>query len=276
MKRWLRGFLARKRGVTLARRLSSEHPLPSFPQSTMDALKLLRDPTATPEAIASSIEQNPGLVVQLLRTVNSAAFGLRREVTRASHAINLLGRTQVESLVVGVAVQKQLGGLCRDRLLEGHWGQAALRASVARSFAKVMHPETQSESFVAGMLLDMALPLLVSVHPKRYDGVLERWYADEDAELALLEREAIGCDHAEVGAEMARRWELPSIICDAIERHHDGEVTPALSLAAAIRADLDVDDLVRRAQAHGLPPELSRQITVEAQANAAELATLFR
>lgn len=276
MKRWLRGFLARKRGVTLARRLSSEHPLPSFPQSTMEALKLLRDPTAIPEAIAGSIEQNPGLVVELLRTVNSAAFGLRREVTRVSHAIHLLGRTQVESLVVGVAVQKQLGGLCRNELLRGHWDHAALRAAVARSFAKVMHPETQSESFVAGMLLDMALPLLVSVHPKRYDDVLERWYGDAQSDLSQLERDAIGCDHAEVGAEMARCWELPTIICDAIERHHDGEVTPAISLAASIRAHLDVDDLVRRAQAHGLPPELTRQLAAEAQVNAAELATLFR
>jgi len=51
------------------------------------------------------------------------------------------------------------------------------------------------------------------------------------------ERELLGCDHAEVGATVARNWEFPEEVVLAIEQHHrvvsrgNGRLVDAVMLA---------------------------------------------
>ena len=84
------GFFKRKR-IDPKQRLAEslgELDLPSFSAATLNTLRLLRDPTRTAEEIAESIEANPGVVVRLLRMVNSAAYGLAQRVEGVSHAVS--------------------------------------------------------------------------------------------------------------------------------------------------------------------------------------------
>ena len=45
--------------------------------------------------IAERIMTDPGLTVRVLRTANSAAFGLRQQATNLQYAANLLGRSRL-------------------------------------------------------------------------------------------------------------------------------------------------------------------------------------
>jgi len=94
MRLQMLGFFKRKK-LDPKRRLAEslgELELPSFSTMTVSALRLLRDPKSSTAAIAEAIESNPGVVVRLLRMVNSAAYGLAQRVDRVGHAVNLLGR----------------------------------------------------------------------------------------------------------------------------------------------------------------------------------------
>ena len=37
------------------------------------------------------------------------------------------------------------------------------------------------------------------------------------------EKEVLGLNHAQIGARLARRWELPEVIVDTVENHHTPE-----------------------------------------------------
>ncbi len=223
--------------------------VPNFPQAAMQTLKALRDPNTNSKAIARTIEVNPGLVIQVLKLVNSAAFGIRRRIDGVGQAVTLLGRGQVESLVVGVAVKRQLptkrvAGFVSQRF----WLAAFRRAALARALADLLHPQSRSEAFVAGLLQDMAVPLLATVRP-RYGELLGHWHDDSDAVLHEIELAEFGWDHGAIGASLARRWDLPDRLALSIDGHHGGDegVDAAVHLVSYIResdAAPGVDQLV--------------------------------
>ncbi|HHH30933.1 MAG TPA: HDOD domain-containing protein [Polyangiaceae bacterium] len=253
--------------------------LPAFSAATLETLRLLRDPTCSAEMIAESIESNPGVVVRLLRMVNSAAYGLAQRVEGVSHAVSLLGRGKVESVVVAIAVKSSVDNSAGP--LPRFWQLAAARATIARGLAELIHPQTQSEAFVAGMLQDMAMPLLVQAKPVEYRPMIEGWQNDPREELTELEQREFGWDHSEVGACVAHHWRLPDLLIDAIGAHHHGNslVPPAIHLVSHVRQSdgrVDLEPLVEAAtSAYNVPADRVVRAVSESYKRGAALARLL-
>ncbi len=68
------------------------YELPSFSEVIMRVLALLRDPESTMPEIGKEINYDPSLVMAVFKMVNSAAFGLSRQVDDIRQAVTLLGR----------------------------------------------------------------------------------------------------------------------------------------------------------------------------------------
>jgi HD-like signal output (HDOD) protein len=218
--------------------------LPTFPSTVMSVLSRLRDPESSLEEIAAQIEMDPGIHVKILKTVNSAAFGLSRQVADLPRAIVLLGRSRLESLILSVVVKDALPIQgTSDFNQKRFWLTAARRATLARIFASHLHPATQAESFTAGLLQDVAVPVLMSAKGDDYAAVYNRWVTDPSTSLSQLEQESLDQDHAVVGAAMAAEWKLPTKLVEAIASHTDPVVgrTPdvAIKMVSLIRDDLD-------------------------------------
>ncbi|MFT7625164.1 MAG: HD-like signal output (HDOD) protein, partial [Myxococcota bacterium] len=217
----------------------------------------------------------------VMKTVNSAAFGMRRPITSISQAVTLLGRSRLESLVVALAVRDQLpkhvGSVFQaDRF----WLAASRRAAVARGLAELLHPQTRSESFVAGLLQDMAVPLLAAVRADTYGPLLQHWHGDTESRLEELEKTEFGWDHGEVGASMGHHWELPTGLVQSIDGHHAGEgAQPAVHLVSFIRETDEqpgVDELVSVCEGeYNLAADDVTAAVGQAFEDATELAKLF-
>jgi len=110
-----------------------DYELPSFSAGAVSTLRRIRE-DAEMKVIAERILADPGLSVRVLRTVNSAAFGLRNEVTDLTQAVTLLGRARVEALVLAAAVGESLP-VCDGIDLAGFWRTSAHRACLARRIA---------------------------------------------------------------------------------------------------------------------------------------------
>ncbi len=222
------------------RDLFGNSELPSFPSAVMEVLGLLRDPQSDIGEIEYKIERDPGLSVRVLRTVNSAAFGLKKRVGHVGHAISLLGRSRLEALVLSVAVNSALPMDSQNGFdYASFWLTAARRACLARRLAKVMHPVTEVEAFTAGLLQDMGIPLLAMHKGAEYIDVYQGWQRDPFSSLEQLEHEAFGFDHTLVGAIVAEKWELPAYLVSAIADHHtwgvDHHVEEAVILVSLLR-----------------------------------------
>lgn len=223
--------------------LIGDYELPTFPAVAMSTLSLLREGAEMSE-VAHSIMTDPGLTVRVLRTVNAAAFGMRKRVTNLQYATSLLGRSRVESLVLTAAVGSSLpDSTVID--LGRFWRTSARRACLASRIAARVDPSTQVESFTAGLLQDMAVPVLAASHGDRYAEVYTASEHDDDTTLHDLEQDTFGYDHAQVGAVLAETWELPEALITAISDHHvEGQRAPrAVEAVAHVRHREPPDEL---------------------------------
>ncbi len=250
-------------------------PLPSFPKVANQALDKLRDPATSLRDVGTILERDPNMSVSLLRTVNSAAFGLRRPCSSIGHAASLLGRTQLEGLVLAVAVKstspKRVQGVNRTRF----WKTAARRASIARAIATAVSPRLASEAFTAGLLQDLAVPLIAQ-RKKGYSEVLAAWHGGE-GDLDDLEKQRFGWDHAEIGGLLAKKWTFPEGLLNAISGHHSADADAPSGIVGLIHESAnDLDQLIEQANArYGIPRDSVVLAIATGDAEAAGLHALW-
>ncbi len=268
--------------VALAQ-IIGEAELPVFPGTVTEALDRIGDPDAGLDAVAEVIELDPGLSVNVLRTVNAAAFAPRTRIGSVDQATRMLGKNQLESILIAFAVRHALPSSSAPGFESSRfWATAARRAGLAAALAEVIDPSRRSESFTAALLQDMAVPLLVHRRDD-YGPVLESWQSS-DADLADIERQRFGWDHAEVAGMMSTSWAFPDQLSDAVKDHHDlggdGDTLVAAKLVGGIR-EVDPDGTGEAAVreritgATGLVDARLDAVFEAGEANAASMAGLL-
>jgi len=267
------------------RDLVGDYELPTFPAAVMNALGMLRDPDCALASVADELQMDPGMNVRVLRMVNSAAFALQNKVSNLHHAVTLLGRSRLESLVLSCVVSASLprGDICRGLDLQRFWLVGARRACLARHLGRHLHPTSEAESFTCALLQDIAVPVLARARPEVYPALCEAALADPVPGLAEREHQALGFDHAVVGALMAETWGLPAELCAAVHDHHASDAgaaaQPAVRLAALIDYGIEQDGraevIARGREEYGIEAERLEQMLARSDHEAAHISTLL-
>lgn len=273
------GFNKKKKSDALL----AQYDIPTFPSTVLNILSKLRDPEVSINELASSLEIDPGLHVRVLKTVNSVAFGLSHKVNNISHAVNLLGRGRLESLVLSVAVKDGLTKSNQAQWLDmsKFWAISARRAAMARGLSNILHPNVQSDVFTIGLLQDMAVPVLANSGGDRYRDIYQSWLGCTQCDLTEQEQDQLQMNHAHLGAQMAEYWEFPQPLIDAIKGHHElsDEAPLSVRIAALIKGSSENDTseiIVEKAQqmfhiGSAITTEMVDEILNESSALAAAL-----
>ena len=215
----LRDFLHSEPLQLLVAEMSS---LPSMPSLYTELLEEIRSPLSSTKRIGEIIERDIGMTAKVLQIVNSAFFGLRRQVSSAIEAISLLGQDTVMALALSSAIfsaceVKALGGVS----LEAFWADGIRVGALARKLARFESLDSvgQQSAFTAGMLHDVGRLVLASQFPARYDKAMARM-REVGSTLLEAEHEEFGASHPEVGAYLLGLWGLPDAIVEAVAYHH--------------------------------------------------------
>jgi len=220
MARW---FQKSRRAPGIGPEELENYDVPSFPAAIHEVLQLIRAEESSNADIALGLASDPGMTVRLLQLVNSAGFGLRQAVADVGQAVQLIGRSSLESVLITAAVRETLPGKSRHGFdASAFWRLSAQRAAIAGALASTVCPARRSICWTAGLLQDLAIPLLVEHKGLEYCSVLEAWREGHET-LAELERDAIGVDHTEVALKICRQWEFPEALTIAISQHHEPE-----------------------------------------------------
>lgn len=192
--------------------------LPSLPTVAAEILDLTSDPNVPLKKIAEAVSQDQALAGKVLKTVNSSFYGLSKPCGSIERAMGFLGLNTVKSLVLGfslVDITRAAEGSGFD--LMGHWRRAIVGAVSSRMASKLTGVCDPDEAFTAGLFQDIGvLALFVELKQDYADVVAGLHHAD----WCAAERETFGFTHAEVGAGLAKKWNLPEPVRLAVGAHH--------------------------------------------------------
>jgi len=249
----------------LARLADNPHLLPSPPGVVMQVLEKASQPGCKPAELAALIYRDAALYGKIIKTVNSALYGLPRPVTSVEQAVALLGLNPVRSLVLGLSLPAMQQQTANKRPTKVFWKESIAGAIVAHELALRLRRLSAGDDLVAGLLRDIGVLALQQVFPTEYARLLAQPAQELARNRGKLERQIVGVDHAEASAFLLRRWWLPEDITEAVRYHHAPEQAGALpppvaervrllyfaSSIAQLQLDADQPELLRNILAFG-------------------------
>ena len=188
----------------------TEH-LPPTPEILVALLRVIDDPDVGVAEIAEIVRADAPLSLSLLRLVNSAAYGLVREVTDTVEAVRYVGSTEVKNLSIAIAVKTGLIGkspVCNSFDRKTLWRNFVASGLGAHVTATLRGLPSKKTAFAAGLLHQVGFVLLDTVLPYKLQFVFTE-VASGEKNLAQAEQEIIGFSHGEVGTWLGDKWEIP-------------------------------------------------------------------
>ena len=194
--------------------------LPVCPDLYTKLTTALQQPTQNICDLGKIISMDPVLTGKVLKTANSAGFGLSHTVRSVDDAIIRLGFEEIFSIAAAARAKDLFASNEQwESFGQSCWAHSLTTAVIARILArKVVKRRVEDAFFTAALLHDFGKLLLAQIdisYPVLCDyGAI---FGEE-----LYEREMVryGASHAHVGGELMRRWNMPSMIVSAVEHHH--------------------------------------------------------
>ncbi len=209
--------------------LARINKLPSVPAIYVQVLKALQSPDTGLDEVAGLLAQDIALTAKLLQLVNSAAFGLQRNISSPAEAIRHLGIERTKALVLMAhAFSSFEGNKSLPFSIDALWRHSMGTGKLAQWMVRDVTGDLKlaEEAFTAGVLHDVGKLMLGANLPQEYSNVFAR-ARERKIPFASAEREVLGTTHAEVGACLLGTWGLPFGVIEAIAFHHIPSRHPA-------------------------------------------------
>lgn len=209
----------------LASLVGSVKDLPVLPRTYMALREKLASQNASIREIVGLVEQDVSICAKILQLVNSALFGLPREISTVQSAVTYLGIEMVQNLVLSSEVfsvfekVEMVPGFSFEEL-QAH---SQLAAKIAAEIPAPAH--IHGAAVVAALLHDVGKLVLAMRSPQNLARALSGAAEEKKPEFEV-EEELMGVSHAEVGAYLLGIWGLPSPVVEAVAQHHRPERIP--------------------------------------------------
>lgn len=200
--------------------------LPACPKAVLELQSLLNDPNAHVQACADVIVSDMALAAEVVKTVNSAMFGLLRRVDHVGEALRYLGADQVAAITLQAALRRAFRPtLLMDRI----WDSAARLGWTMGKSAPLLDLDPWL-AHSAGLFAWSGAAVFASredLFPAGY-AVIHGAHSDDPVALAAAEMASIGVGHHAVGSALCAQWGLSN----QVVRYVRARATPPDSWSA--------------------------------------------
>lgn len=197
--------------------------LPPLPDVVVKLLQASRDADASIRDMVELIQLEPALTTKVLRLCNSPYYGLPRQIGSVKEALVYIGTDTLVNFILAGCLSSfyyqaqegyglEVGDLWRHSVACGIASQ--------RLSPEVDEENTKALAFTAGLLHDVGKILLNSFVASEY-AKIRRIVQSQGVATVDAERELLGFSHTDAGAEMAKAWNLPEPLLEAIAYHQD-------------------------------------------------------
>jgi HD-like signal output (HDOD) protein len=204
--------------------------LPVMSEAASALIRTLGDEDIPVAQVRDIIARDPALSAKLLRLANSAQFGLPRGIGTLDEAIAMVGMSQVHTLALSACLNDSFPVLPG---LDTHsfWRSSMACAGYAEWLANGLGMDGRM-AWLTGMMLRLGELLIGAVEPETLLEIEKlphlpgaRWDR---------ERRLVGFSEGQVTAELARRWNFPMQMVQALERSYDPLTEQAFSRLGAV------------------------------------------
>lgn len=147
--------------------------VPSY-AAVVEKLIELPEEEQSPRQFASLIATDQGLASKVLRLVNSAFFSLKTPVLSIPRASSMLGVRTLRSLAQSVSVMSVFKRPCSGFYPLSLWRHSLCVAIASRKLAELFLPSKADDLYVAGLLHDLGIGLLVHYFSDDYARILRQ------------------------------------------------------------------------------------------------------
>ncbi|GLI35696.1 HDOD domain-containing protein [Desulforhabdus amnigena] len=193
--------------------------LPSLPLYTNRIIQLITDDESSAREVTESAKEDPSLVSQILKTINSAYYSLSQKISDIQYAITYLGFNQVYQIVVSNGLRKTMPNTPEFRQLHDH---SVIISHLVFLIGQHYDRRKASTASTIALLHDIGKSvtlLLKKQNPKM------AFFVD------ML-------DTCKIGAILLRAWNLPENICQSIEYQRFPEFAPPSSLPTEYKENI--------------------------------------
>lgn len=199
--------------------ISSIKDLPTFPGIVAQINEMIEDPNTSAEDIKNVISKDISLSANVLKLVNSSFYGFSRRITSITHALVILGFNAVRNLALSAFMMEAFRGRGSRLDIKEFWLHSiGVGLGVKCVGEKIKIPQAH-ELFIFGLMHDVGRIIMAQFFPAEFDKVVAHVEKYDclirDAEIAVM-----GYDHAELGAALFDRWQLPLPMVRVVEFHH--------------------------------------------------------
>lgn len=200
--------------------LARREQFPILPQLAIAVLRIAANRDGSARGLEAVMDKDPALAARVLKVANSAYYGMPKKVRSINGAVQLLGMRTLQSIIISVAYHQAIDGTGMtsqfDRL--AFWRHSLAVASIARTLASSVNAEVAEELYTIGLLHDVGMLVLATLHPDDFEKVLTV------SRLGIVPQELVeshifGFDSCEVGAVLADKWAFGQLAEDAIRWH---------------------------------------------------------
>lgn len=204
--------------------IQSVDNLPALPHVVTRVMELTDDPDASIQDINAVLQQDQGMTARVLRMANSAFYGFPRRIATVTDATILLGFKTLRSILMAASVNDLMNKDMDGYALENGnlWKHSQFVAYAARLIAKKAGFTSLDLAYTAGLLHDIGKIILDSYLKESYQEVISK-VNNQQVTFLEVENEVIGFNHAQIGARIAQKWNLPDELVESIALHHNPE-----------------------------------------------------
>ncbi len=203
------------KNTRLRKFLENTDQLPSLPDIAAKVIQLTSESDFDMKDLATIIKADTVFTGKILRIVNSAYFGLKREVKNIEQAISLLGTDAIRSLAITFSLFDMFPAN-KSGIYRTLFKKSLCAGIVANFICEIEQIREKDELFMASTMQNLGAFVLTYVLPKTYSAIL-----DEGRRRGLptlfIEKGELGTTHLEIGLFMAKKWNLPEIVEEVIQ-----------------------------------------------------------
>jgi putative nucleotidyltransferase with HDIG domain len=196
--------------------------IPTIPKVLTQIMAMADDPKVEIEQIADAILKDKVLTARMIRMVNSAFWGIRREIVSIREAIVYLGLEQVKNIVTTVSLFNVFQSKNPNFRVAAIWEHGLGCAMISRRIAEMIGFKDLEKAYLGGLLHDIGEVVLSQFSIDEFNQVVDLVKSNR-VSFYDAENQVLGISHADFGDWFKEHWGFSEELAEVITMHHTPE-----------------------------------------------------